>query len=239
MRTALRTLTLILTLCCICLHAQTPTSKITVTGKLDRVMAIGAESTGWAIQPESNISIDGKSIDSIQVSDSKTGRLESLENKRVRATGKIAHRNGVETGNQPFLQISSIKEDHTPAKPTAAAFNLSGSEWLLEDLDGTGVIDNAQATLSFPEKGKIAGKGSCNRFFGTADISGDHLKFGALGSTRMACPEAIMNQESKYLAALQASQRFEWKDPYLLIYYTGSEKPLRFTRTAPAKPANH
>jgi heat shock protein HslJ len=239
MRKVSLVITLVLVMSCICLHAQTPTSKITVTGKLNRVMAIGAESTGWAIQLESNISIDGKSMDSIQVSDSKSGRLDSLENKRVRATGKIGHRIGVETGSQPLLQISSIKEDNTPAKSTAAALNLSGSEWLLEDLGGSGVIDNAQATLSFPEKGKVAGKASCNRFFGTVDITGDHIKFGGLGSTRMACPEAMMNQETKYLAALQAAQRFEWNDPYLLIYCTGSEKPLRFTRTAAAKPANH
>ena len=53
----------------------------------------------------------------------------------------------------------------------------------------------------------------------------------------MACPEAVMNQESKYLEALQAAERFEWKDPYLLIYCKGLEKPLRFTRMAPEKPA--
>ncbi len=45
-----------------------------------------------------------------------------------------------------------------------------------------------------------------------------------------------MNQESKYLEALQAAERFEWKDPYLLIYCKGFEKPLRFTRMATEKP---
>ena len=45
-----------------------------------------------------------------------------------------------------------------------------------------------------------------------------------------------MNQETKYLEALQAAERFEWKEPYLLIHCNGFEKPLRFTRT-PAKPA--
>ena len=45
-----------------------------------------------------------------------------------------------------------------------------------------------------------------------------------------------MNQETKYLNALGAAERFEWKDPYLLIYCKGFEKPLRFTRMTPAKP---
>jgi hypothetical protein len=51
------------------------------------------------------------------------------------------------------------------------------------------------------------------------------------------CPEAVMNQETKYMNALQAAERFEWKDPYLLIVCKGWEKPLRFTRLAPSKPA--
>jgi heat shock protein HslJ len=123
------------------------------------------------------------------------------------------------------------------AKP--AVFSLTGSEWLLEDLGGSGVIDNAQATLSFPEAGKVAGRGSCNRFFGPAQVSGDAVKMGPLGSTRMACVEAVMNQETKYLNALQAAERFEWKDPYLLIYCKGLEKPLRFTRMTAEKPAAH
>jgi heat shock protein HslJ len=116
-----------------------------------------------------------------------------------------------------------------------SAFNLAGSEWLLEDLAGSGVIDNVQATLAFPEAGKVSGKGSCNRFFGAAEIAGDAIKLGPLGTTRMACPEAVMNQETKYLNALQAAERFEWKDPYLLLHSKGIEKPLRFTRPVAEK----
>ena len=93
------------------------------------------------------------------------------------------------------------------------------------------MIDGIQATLAFPEAGKVAGKGSCNRFFGSAEISGLTIRLGPLASSRMACPEAVMNQEGKYLDALQKAERFEWKDPYLLIYCKDFEKPLRFTQT--------
>jgi heat shock protein HslJ len=33
------------------------------------------------------------------------------------------------------------------------------------------MIGHAQATLAFPETGKLAGNGSCNRFFGPADMA--------------------------------------------------------------------
>jgi heat shock protein HslJ len=140
----------------------------------------------------------------------------------------------VETGEQPFIEVSSIKETTAGAK--TGAFNLMGSEWQLEDLGGHGVIDNPQATITFPEMGKVGGNGSCNRFFGPAVITGDAIKVGPLGSTRMACSDAVMNQETKYFEALQAAEHFEWKDPYLLIYCKGWEKPLRFQRLTASKP---
>jgi heat shock protein HslJ len=133
--------------------------------------------------------------------------------------------------------MKEVKATTQPKSAKSAAFDLTGTEWLLEDLGGAGVMDNIQATLTFPEAGKIAGNGSCNRFFGPAKISGSAIKLGPLGSTRMACPEAVMNQETKYLDALKAAERFERKEPYLLIYCKGLEKPLRFTKMQASKSA--
>ena len=234
MRIARLSITLILALVSITLQAQSPQPPITLVGKLTRVMAIGGESTGWTLELDSATTIDGKEVTSIQVRYGKTGRLEKLQNQHVTATGTLTHQQGVETGAQPVLNVSSIKA----AAAGVASFSLSNTEWLLEEMSGNGVVDHARATLVFPEPGKVAGNGSCNRFFGTTEIHGDTIKLGAMGSTRMACPEAIMNQEAKYLEELQAAERFEWKDPYLLIYCKGTEKPLRFSRTTPEKPAS-
>jgi heat shock protein HslJ len=127
----------------------------------------------------------------------------------------------------------------TPAVTTAAAtsaattIDLAGTEWRLEDLGGTGIIDNSQATLAFPEAGRVAGNGSCNRFMGQVTITGSTIKMGPLAGTRMACAsEAVGNQEAKYLKALEGATRYEWKDPYLLIYSDGLEKPMRFSKGA-------
>jgi len=203
-------------------------------------MAIGGESTGWIIQLDAETTIEGKPVSSIEVAYRKVSSLEKLADKHVRATGKFSHQHGVESGERTILEITSIKEIEDAgheAHPTTGAFSPSGSEWLLEDLGGSGVLDQVQATLTFPEAGKVAGNGSCNRFFGPAKIRGDAIKLGPLGATRMACPEAAMNQETKYLQPLQAAERFEWKDPYLLVYCRVLAKPLRFTRMAAHKPA--
>jgi heat shock protein HslJ len=106
--------------------------------------------------------------------------------------------------------------------------------WLLEDLGGAGVIDSAQATLEFPEEGRAAGRATCNRFFASVTVSGGSIRFSAIGSTRMACPEeALANQEAKYLKALEGAERFAIEGTALEIHSRGMTEPLRFTRTSP------
>jgi hypothetical protein len=46
------------------------------------------------------------------------------------------------------------------------------------------------------ERGRVAGKGSCNRFIGTVEITGTSLALRPLGTTRMACAESVMTQEA-------------------------------------------
>lgn len=114
-----------------------------------------------------------------------------------------------------------------PPSPTS----LIGSEWILVELGNQGVLDYAVATLVFPEPGKIAGSGSCNRFSGTVMISGESMDIGPLSTTRRACPAGVMAQEIRYLQALEDADRIvEEGTTYLLIFTPASEYPLRFTR---------
>src|SRR3984885_14710301 len=86
MRITRASMGLILTLCCVFLHAdERDPQKITLVGTLHRAMAIGAESTGWMVQVDSETIIDGKPISSVEVSDThKPRQLEDFENKRVK-----------------------------------------------------------------------------------------------------------------------------------------------------------
>jgi hypothetical protein len=89
---------------CSCVQAQTEERLVTVTGRLTHVMAIGAESTGWMIEFEAETSVDGKQVHSIEVAYRDTKGLEELENKRVKARGKLSHRHGLETGERAVLE---------------------------------------------------------------------------------------------------------------------------------------
>jgi heat shock protein HslJ len=117
--------------------------------------------------------------------------------------------------------------------PGMAPIDLEGTHWILEDLANTGVVDRAEATLSFGEAGAVNGRGSCNRFAGPVTIKGDAIAFGALAATRMACPEAVMNQENRYFDALASAYRYELDGPYLYVYFGEQAAPLRFIAADP------
>jgi len=112
-----------------------------------------------------------------------------------------------------------------------AGTGFTGSAWRLEDLAGADVVPNAEATLEFPEAGKVVGKGTCNRFFGTVAISGQTMTFGPIGATKMAClDEKLGDQEGKYFKALEGAERFTLEGDVLMVYVKGLDKPLRFVR---------
>lgn len=108
MRLARLLATLVFLLFCVT-GAVAQSGKLTVTGKLTRVLAIGAETSGWAIELDSERTIDGKHVSSIEVQSTNPKQLESLENQTVKASGILAHVDGVETGVRLVLTINSIK----------------------------------------------------------------------------------------------------------------------------------
>jgi heat shock protein HslJ len=118
-------------------------------------------------------------------------------------------------------------EQPAPGGPAAPPV-LAGTAWRLEDLAGAGVIDRARASLEFPDTGRVSGSASCNRFTGSVTVSGAAISFGPLATTRKICPEALMNQETRYLQALASAARFEVRDAFLYLHTAAG--PLRFVR---------
>lgn len=80
--------------------------------------------------------------------------------------------------------------------------DLTVREWVVQSMDGRGVIDNSRTTLTFDPKGQIAGRAGCNRFTGVYRLQGTRLEFKGVATTRMICVRALMEQEARFLKAL-------------------------------------
>ncbi len=113
-----------------------------------------------------------------------------------------------------------------PAGPVA----LVGTEWQLQSIDGQAVVAQSQASLQFPETGRVAGNGSCNRFVGAVAIDNQNIVFRQMASTKMACMGGAGEQETRYLEALRNAQRYQVLDGQLLIHVQGMAQPLRFLK---------
>jgi len=139
---------------------------------------------------------------------------------------------GCNTEKKP---MAAAAQASSAASTTAAPVKLPGTQWTLEEIGGKAVIANSHATLTFPETGKTAGNGSCNRFTGSVEIDGSTIKFGPLAATRMMCEGEVSQQESEYLKALEAVRRFEVKEGKLGLFGDHPEKLLQFAETGAAK----
>lgn len=121
----------------------------------------------------------------------------------------------------------------TPAAADAPAFDaaLIGSIWLAEEIGGAGVIDNLQSRLQFVSGSQVAGHGGCNSFTGAAVLTADKLAMGPLASTRMMCPPAVMDQESRFLRTLETVRSARVDHDLLYLKDASGQTVLRLSRT--------
>jgi heat shock protein HslJ len=112
-----------------------------------------------------------------------------------------------------------------------AGSELWGTSWRLVELQGAAALEGVEATLEFPESGRVTGNGSCNRFNGSVQVTGSSVMVRQLAATRMACIEPAANrQEADYLKALEASGRYSIQGDVLELYSARGAPPLRFRR---------
>ncbi len=126
---------------------------------------------------------------------------------------------------QPTPAPTAVK----PAAPTAGAA-LAGGEWKVEDIGGTAVLPNVPVTIEFKE-GRVFGAGSCNRFMGGYE-AGDafSIKLGQMASTMMACPDAQMAQERKFLDLLGKVTSYSVDSTGALILKTADGQSIKARR---------
>ena len=76
---------------------------------------------------------------------------------------------------------------------TISGFVPEGAVWQLEAINGADFAANA--TLAFPEPGKITGDAPCNSYFASQSAPYPWIAIDDIGSTRRACPALPAEQE--------------------------------------------
>ena len=81
--------------------------------------------------------------------------------------------------------------------------------WTLTSIGGDPVLPDTVVTFAIAADHRAGGNGGCNNYFTEASFEEPPLSFGPVAGTRKACAPAIMAQETRFFAALGATQGYE------------------------------
>jgi heat shock protein HslJ/membrane-bound inhibitor of C-type lysozyme len=107
---------------------------------------------------------------------------------------------------------------------------LQGAEWVVEDLNGRGIVDRSRMTLRFGTDGRVSGRASCNKYSGTYLLTGEALMVSQAAMTRKACAESLMGQEDEFLGLLRGVRRFSISRNGALILHTSDRRTIKARR---------
>ncbi len=99
------------------------------------------------------------------------------------------------------------------ADETVSGYAQPDAVYRLTELDGAPFA--ASATLRFPSKGQVEGRGPCNSFSGAQSTVYPWFEVQRLVTTRRACPD--LAEEQAMLAALQSMTFVEVSGPVMIL----------------------
>ena len=96
----------------------------------------------------------------------------------------------------------------------AQSQELSGTSWEVTSYNNgkqavKSVLVDTTMTANFGEDGTLSGNSGCNEYNGPYKVDGDKIDLGPFASTRMACDQPVMDQETQYLAALETAAKYQ------------------------------
>jgi heat shock protein HslJ/membrane-bound inhibitor of C-type lysozyme len=116
--------------------------------------------------------------------------------------------------------------------PVAHDVGLIETSWTVERIEEL-VANRASTTVRF-EQGRVSGRAGCNQYSGYLQAAGDALRVSETRTTRMACSPPVMEQETRFLAALAAVRTARREgDRLVLLDETGH---VRLRLAPPATP---
>ncbi|MGM0455941.1 META domain-containing protein [Sodalinema sp.] len=125
----------------------------------------------------------------------------------------------------PLVSQGVSLEDDSP---------LESVPWQLSRWNGNPLNSELPAIDLELNRDTVNGSGGCNTYFGNlSHYQGQHLRFGAIASSRRACEPVVMQRETQYLQALAGVHKYRI-DPdgnLGLAYHSDSETgTLEFTQ---------
>jgi heat shock protein HslJ len=116
-------------------------------------------------------------------------------------------------GNKLELRTADDALAATFQKAAVGSRALPGSAWIVTGYNNgkqavVSTLAGTDLTANFGADGTLSGSGGCNEYSAAYKIDEDKISIGPAATTRKACEQAIMDQETQYLAALSTAATY-------------------------------
>jgi heat shock protein HslJ len=129
-------------------------------------------------------------------------------------------------------QVDLTFDEEVPPVPLP----LVGTAWTLTTIASgdavSSVLNGTEITAEFTADGTVSGTAGCNRYSGSYTRMDDQLSFSALASTKMACADDVMAQESAFFASMERVASYAIDGAQLSVFDASGALLLGFDGTA-------
>lgn len=101
----------------------------------------------------------------------------------------------------PAKGESQVNQSDMPNQATA----IEGTVWNLVSYNQQPTLAESEITAEFAE-GRVNGSAGCNSYFADYQLDSSQLNIETIGSTKKACPNNLMEQETTYLNLLDQAE---------------------------------
>lgn len=136
----------------------------------------------------------------------------------------------IPTTSGVLVYSSTQPVEQTPVSPASLLVNR---KWYLNALGNANVFEGSEPTAFFASNGTLSGYTGCNNYSGRFTANDNKITITGLTSSKAACPEALMQQESTFLTWLSQAATFTVNDTQLRITTTVNE--VMFFRSTPPR----
>ena len=134
------------------------------------------------------------------------------------------------------LEGGDLKLKGSEAKGTLSVALFAGAEWTAVEIDGVPIPEGDRQPTAAVAGDRLAGFGGCNRYTAQIrELSPGEIAIGPVAGTRMACPEAEMQLENRFLTSLGKAVRYSFLAGRLVLSGTDGDtmRSVLLTREQP------
>ncbi|HEX5515848.1 MAG TPA: META domain-containing protein [Gammaproteobacteria bacterium] len=130
----------------------------------------------------------------------------------------------------PLTACMTVTGEEAPER-TGPQRELAGTAWAAVSIDGRSVQAGIESTVVF-QGDRVGGSAGCNRYSAVLESQGTALHIGDIVATKMACAPAAMDQEQRFLGALEVVAAYRWTDGSLILLDVDGQERLRLIHSA-------